>query len=81
MGLNIKSEETHRLAKELTSLTGESLTAAVTQAIREKVNRLKHNQPVTMAARLMEIGRDCAPRLRDAEDHADLLYDQDGLPK
>lgn len=29
MGLNIKNEETHRLAQELAALTGESMTQAV----------------------------------------------------
>ena len=30
MSLNIKNEETHRMAQELAALTGESMTAAVT---------------------------------------------------
>lgn len=34
-GLNIKNEETHQLAEELAELTGESMTAAVTAAVRE----------------------------------------------
>ena len=33
MGLNIKNEETHRLARELSQLTGESMTDAVTEAV------------------------------------------------
>jgi antitoxin VapB len=35
MSLNIKNEETHRLAQELAKLTGESMTAAVDKAVRE----------------------------------------------
>ena len=31
MSLNIKSEDAHRLARELAALTGESMTAAVTE--------------------------------------------------
>jgi len=34
MGLNIKNKEAHRLAEELAKLTGESMTAAVTIAVR-----------------------------------------------
>ena len=32
MGLNIKNEEAHQLVAELAKLTGESMTAAVTEA-------------------------------------------------
>ena len=42
MGLHIKSEETHRLARELARLTGESMTAAVTEAVRERIDRLRN---------------------------------------
>ncbi len=36
--LNIKNKETYKLAKELSKLTGRSMTVAVTEAIREKLN-------------------------------------------
>lgn len=34
MAMNIKSDEAHRLAKELANATGSSLTQAVTSALR-----------------------------------------------
>ena len=34
MAMNIKSDEAHRLAKELANATGSSLTEAVTSALR-----------------------------------------------
>lgn len=37
--LNIKSEDGYRLATELSVLTGESLTTAVTEALRERLER------------------------------------------
>jgi antitoxin VapB len=37
--LNIKSEDGYRLATELSVLTGESLTSAVTEALRERLER------------------------------------------
>jgi hypothetical protein len=37
MSLNIKDEKTHRLARELAHLTGGSMTAAVSEAIRERL--------------------------------------------
>ena len=40
MALNIKDKETEELAAEIASLTGESKTGAVRQALRERQERL-----------------------------------------
>jgi antitoxin VapB len=82
MSLNIKNPEAHRLAQELASLTGESMSTAVTEALRERLNRVQRKG---LAERLMAIGREMAPLLNgpgkkmlEAED----LYDEKtGLPK
>jgi len=84
MSLNIKSEEAHRLAQELARLTGESMTAAVTRAVRERLDRLRRERAVSLADRLLAIGKDCAVRLKEpfrSADHGDLLYDERGLPR
>jgi len=84
MGLNIKNEETHRLAQELATLTGENMTAAVTEAIRERLNRVRRARSVSLADRLIIIGKDCAAHLKEpfrSADHGDLLYDERGLPR
>ncbi len=84
MGLNIKSEETHQLVRELAERTGETMTAAVTAAVRERLERVRREQGESLADRLMAIGRDCAARLKEpfrSADHADLLYDERGLPR
>jgi antitoxin VapB len=84
MGLNIKNKEAHRLAEELTKLTGESLTAAVTTAIRERLERIRREQSGSLTDRLLTIGKDCAAHLKEpfrSVDHADLLYDERGLPR
>jgi antitoxin VapB len=84
MGLNIKQKEAHRMAQELASLTGESMTAAVTEAIRERLDRMRRKKDVGLADRLVRIGRDCAPRLKEpfrSARHGDLLYDERGLPR
>ena len=84
MGLNIKNEETHRMAKELARTTGESMTAAVSEAIRERLERVKGKSKKELAERLLEIGRDCAAHLKEpfkSIDHGELLYDEKGLPK
>ena len=36
--LNIKNKETYKLAKELAKITGDSMTVAVTEALKEKLN-------------------------------------------
>ncbi len=85
MALNIKSAEAHKLAQELAELTGESMTAAVTEAVRERLVRVRReNGRDSRVEELLEIGRDCASRLKEpykSIDHGDLLYDELGLPK
>jgi antitoxin VapB len=81
MSLNIKNEETHRLAQELAAVTGESLTAAVTEAVRQRLNRVKSKG---MAERIMNIAKRSGPLWKEpfkSLDHGDLLYDEKGLPK
>jgi antitoxin VapB len=84
MSLNIKSEEAHRLVRELAALTGESQTAAVIESVRERLERLRSDVKRPLAERLLAIGVDCSSRLSGASrtvDHAELLYGPDGLPK
>jgi antitoxin VapB len=84
MSLNIKNEEAHRLAEELARLTGESLTAAVTQAVRERLERVRSARKMGLANQLLAIGKDCGGRLKKpsrSADHGELLYDANGLPR
>jgi antitoxin VapB len=84
MGLNIKNQETHRLVRELAALTGKSMTEAVTEAVRERLDRIRHAGSRSLSDRLLAIGRDCAAHLAEpyrSADHADLLYDEFGLPR
>ena len=85
MSLNIKNPETYRLARELADKTGQSMTAAVTDAIRQHLARLQQEDDRTgMAERILAIAADMRARLPadffDIE-HGDLLYDEYGLPK
>lgn len=41
VALSIKTEEADRLARELSRLTGESMTDAITRAMRERLERLR----------------------------------------
>ena len=84
MALNIKNEETQKLAHELSKLTGESMTAAVTEAVRERLDRVRSERGGGLADRLMSIGKECAAHLNEpfrSVDHGDLLYDEKGLPR
>ena len=84
MGLNIKNEEADRLIHELAGVTGESLTTAVTVAVRERLERLQQSKAGSLSERLLKIGKDCAVHLKEpfrTVDHGDLLYDEKGLPK
>jgi antitoxin VapB len=62
------------------------LTEAVTEAVRERLQRVQDQDKVAtkLSDRLLEIGRDCSTRLKEpfrSADHGDLLYDEKGLPK
>jgi antitoxin VapB len=84
MGMNIKNEEAHKLAQELAAITGESITATVTNSLRERIERLRANPAGNLSERIIQIGADCAKRLKVPSrklDHGKLLYGEDGLPK
>ena len=85
MGLNIKNEETCRLASELARLTGETKTGAIKQALRERLERESRLRGTPARLREMRaIAERCAalvgPGVSSAE-HGDLLYDEQGLPQ
>ena len=81
--LNIKNPETHKLAKQLARETGESLTTAVTTALRERLEAVRRRRKQdAMYAALVAIGKRGAALAPGPQiEHADLLYDENGLPK
>jgi antitoxin VapB len=84
MAMNIKNDEAQKLAHELSELTGESLTSAVTEAVRERLERLQSAHGASLADRLLRIGKECAAHLKEpfrSADHGDILYDERGLPR
>ncbi len=83
MSLNIKDEVTHRRARELARLAGESMTRAIDRAIQERLERIRRRRNrEARAARLLKIGRECArlPKLDRRRPEA-ILYDKNGLPQ
>ena len=86
MSLNIKNEETCRLANELAHLTGETMTGAITVALRQRLEKEKRDRSVEAKVKeLHAIGQRCASMLQNdwpsAVEHGDFLYDEHGLPK
>jgi antitoxin VapB len=84
MALNIKNEETCALIEELSELTGENMTEAVTEAVRERLKRAKRQKKGDIAEKLMRIARESAPLWKEpfrSTPHGELLYDEKGLPK
>lgn len=80
--LNVKDPEAHRLAEAISAKTGETLTRAVTEALRERYERLNRRDPEVLAADLRAIAKRSAAHVkRPYLDHAEFLYDEHGLPK
>ena len=63
--LNIKSRDGYRLATELAAVTGESLTTAVTEALRERLEREQRARDrAHKLARLMGLAAEIRASLR-----------------
>ena len=81
MSLSIKNKETHKLARELAQLTGETMTGAVTVALQERLERQREIQE--RLKRMRAISKRVSKMLRpgpSAVEHGDFLYDERGLP-
>ncbi|MGB6690589.1 MAG: type II toxin-antitoxin system VapB family antitoxin [Terracidiphilus sp.] len=86
MSLNIKNEETHRLAREVAKRNGETVTAAVTIALRERLERQeKASERESRMEWLNQITKETAAIMNDGRSSKELmdeLYDDEtGLPK
>jgi antitoxin VapB len=82
MSLNIKNEKTHQLVRQLAKITGESMTAAVDKAVRERLERVRSKSKEGMAEKLMKIARLSGPLWKKPYiSLEELLYDEKGLPK
>lgn len=82
MALNIKDPEADRLARRLARLTGESITQAVKEAIRMRVEtEARRRNQARMLERARRIVKESGPNDgAPAEDHSAFLYDDKGLP-
>ncbi len=86
MALSVKNPETERLARDLAAATGETVTAAITAALRERLDRIGSvgDRRAAVREQIARIAGDTAarwpPELREV-DHGDQLYDEQGLPR
>ena len=84
MALNIRNQDTEKLAQVLADLTGETKTTAVTQALRERLQRLQRRRSSRrLTEELTEIAEHCAALpVLDSHSADDILgYDEYGLPR
>jgi antitoxin VapB len=83
MSLNIKDPEAHKLAQQLAQETGETMTSAVIQALRESLAQVRRRRKRdALLAEIHTISARSAEILKGPPiDHAELLYDEHGLPK
>lgn len=85
MPLNIRNEQAEELAAALAKLTGETKTEAVTQALRERLERVRRLRARRrrLADELDEIALHCsALPVRDQRSAEEIIgYDENGLPR
>ncbi len=82
MSLNIKDPEAHRLASVIAQATGQSMTRVVTDALRQRLAEIEHIKGKASVKELLAIADRAAAHVQGAYvAHADLLYDERGLPK
>lgn len=89
--LNIKNAETTRMVRELAALQGVSLVVAVSEAVKEKLEKEKAERSMTGKTKksrselLLEFAEQCAPLFKDGRSGNELindLYDDEtGLPR
>jgi antitoxin VapB len=85
MAINLKNPEAERLVRELVAVTGESLTDAITESVRERLQRERKRRGVD-CSRSWERVRAIQQRVRerpllDPRSADDIVgYDEHGVP-
>jgi hypothetical protein len=85
MSLNIKNEETVRLVRELADAMGVSMTAAIADAVKVRLESVR-SEPAAgdfNVEAVLALTREMRERIGDADLFQELedLYDEMGLPK
>lgn len=82
MAISIKDPETDRLARELAAATGESLTDAIRNALRDRLEREKGRAYPSIAAKIRRVQERMArlPVLDPRPADELVRYDEHGVP-
>lgn len=84
MAITLTHPEADKLARELAAYTGETITQAVLNALRERLDREKEKQnpPVSLKEALLRIGQECAAlHVLDQRSPEEILgYNEMGIP-
>ena len=82
MNLNIEDPEAHRLAQAISEATGETMTRAVTEALRDRYASIERRKGRASVEEILAIADQVSSQVkRPYPDHGTLLYDENGLPK
>jgi antitoxin VapB len=84
MALHIKHFDAERLARQLAAKTGETLTDAVLNALRERLSRKEARRRVPLLPRELEaIRKRCSSlSVPDARPTSEIVaYDEHGMPR
>lgn len=82
MRLSVKDPEAYRLARAIADKTGETLTKVVIDSLRDRQEKVEKKRTQATVEEMMAIAKRAAASATGPYiDHADLLYDEWGLPK
>ena len=82
MTLNLNVPAELRLAQKIARLIGETMTWVVSEDLRERLARIERTGAQASVEELLVIAERAAAQVkRPYLDHAELLYDESGLPK
>ena len=85
MAISIKDPKTDRLARRISSMTGESLTEVIYHSLEFRLKTLENSTKESLnMERIKEIQnhvRKKIPKGSHSLDHGDILYDKNGLPR
>lgn len=84
MSMNIKNERAHKMATQISHLTGDSLTQVVITALEMRLQTLQKTRFKPKAKRILEFAARFTPGVDPnlkSTDHGSILYGEDGLPQ
>jgi antitoxin VapB len=85
MAISIKDPKTDKLARRISSMTGETLTEVIYHSLEFRLKTLENSTKESLnMERIKEIQthvRKKIPKESHSLDHGNILYDKNGLPK